>query len=111
MFQGWDDIFSGSEGGVKAWLHVAWAAAGSAGAKYTTVGSRQSSRSLLRSVMKGTILLSPLYLEESQPQSSNNERVFIKLCIVMIKNCNSDTEAIRSWTTSQVWEKNNYTVG
>lgn len=43
--------------------------------------------------VKIAILLSPIYLEECQPQSSNNECVFIKLCIMMIERYNSDIEA------------------
>jgi len=60
---------------------VGEAAAGRAGAKYTTVGSRQIIKNPVRITIQITILLSPLYLEDSQPQSSNNKCVFTKLYI------------------------------
>lgn len=62
-------------------------------AKYTPVGSRQNFKNLGRSMIQIAILLSPLYLEESQPQSFNSKCVFTKVYRVRTKKHNSGTEA------------------
>lgn len=59
MFRVLDDVFSGSKGDVKARCHVAQAAAGGVGAKYTPVGSRQNIKNLVRITIKITLLVSP----------------------------------------------------